>query len=330
LVAHYPFDGNAQDRTGNGNDGEVHSAVLTVDRFGNPNSAYSFSGTSSYIKIVDGLPFDFRNSFSVAFWLISTSMSGPLVLFSKSHFANSESSWLIFQGAGNYDYIYFAYQQSASNTRFQSGTTDFEINRWYHYSVTKENKNICIYVNGWVVFTGSSSSAELKRNGNLPLFIGGVDSVNSYFIGGLDDIFIFNRTLSAAEVLTLSQLEAPTSQPSSDPTRQPSRQPSGQPSKQPFSFPTGQPTSQPSRQPTKQPLSTPTAQPSRQPAASPSSSPSITPSLQPLSTPSVQPSCQPTGQPINHPSCQPTTQPSSLPVANQPTDLLCNPVRCPQ
>ena len=50
LVAYYPFDGNANDDSGNGNNGTVNGATLTTDRFGNANSAYSFDG-QSYIRV---------------------------------------------------------------------------------------------------------------------------------------------------------------------------------------------------------------------------------------------------------------------------------------
>src|SRR5208282_5892757 len=49
LVAYYPFNGNANDASGNGNNGTVYGATLTADRFGNPNAAYSFNGASAYI-----------------------------------------------------------------------------------------------------------------------------------------------------------------------------------------------------------------------------------------------------------------------------------------
>ena len=42
LVAYYPFNGNANDESGNGNNGVVHGATLTTDRFGNANAAYDF------------------------------------------------------------------------------------------------------------------------------------------------------------------------------------------------------------------------------------------------------------------------------------------------
>jgi hypothetical protein len=51
LIAYYPFDGNAADMTGNGNNGTVFGAALTADRFGNPNSAYKFDGINDYIDL---------------------------------------------------------------------------------------------------------------------------------------------------------------------------------------------------------------------------------------------------------------------------------------
>ena len=54
MIAHYPFDGNADDASGNGNHGEVHGATLTKDKFGNADSAYSFDGVDDYIEIPKG------------------------------------------------------------------------------------------------------------------------------------------------------------------------------------------------------------------------------------------------------------------------------------
>ena len=51
LVAWYPFNGDAIDASGNGNNGIVHGATLTTDRFGNTNAAYYFNGTTDYIEL---------------------------------------------------------------------------------------------------------------------------------------------------------------------------------------------------------------------------------------------------------------------------------------
>ena len=68
LVAYYPFNGNANDESGNGNDGIVIGAVLTNDRFENINSAYYFDGIDDEI-ILGSEPFNFTNhSYAISVW----------------------------------------------------------------------------------------------------------------------------------------------------------------------------------------------------------------------------------------------------------------------
>ena len=49
LVGWWPFNGNANDESGNGNNGTVNGATLTSDRFGSINSAYSFNGINNNV-----------------------------------------------------------------------------------------------------------------------------------------------------------------------------------------------------------------------------------------------------------------------------------------
>ncbi|MGA1867204.1 MAG: hypothetical protein ACMUJM_01530 [bacterium] len=67
LVAYYPFDGIANDLSGNGNNGTVYGAALTEDRFGDANSAYRFDGIDDYIEMDDALP-DMESA-SVSVWV---------------------------------------------------------------------------------------------------------------------------------------------------------------------------------------------------------------------------------------------------------------------
>ena len=53
LVAHYNFDGDANDYSGNGNNGVIHGVTPTADRHGNADGAYHFDGTSAYIEVPD-------------------------------------------------------------------------------------------------------------------------------------------------------------------------------------------------------------------------------------------------------------------------------------
>ena len=52
LIGYWPFNGNANDESGTGNDGTVNGATLTADRFGNANAAYDFDGVNDNITLL--------------------------------------------------------------------------------------------------------------------------------------------------------------------------------------------------------------------------------------------------------------------------------------
>ena len=69
LVGYWPFNGNANDVSGNGNNGTVNGATLTNDRNGNANSAYSFDGTTNYIEVADNNTLDLTNNYTFSVWV---------------------------------------------------------------------------------------------------------------------------------------------------------------------------------------------------------------------------------------------------------------------
>ena len=68
LVAYYPFNGNANDESGNENNGAVRGANLAEDRFENVNSAYSFDGIDDYIEISDNDILDLPRIGTICVW----------------------------------------------------------------------------------------------------------------------------------------------------------------------------------------------------------------------------------------------------------------------
>ena len=72
LVAWYPFDGNASDMSGNGNDGTVYGATLGEDRNGEAGKAYEFDGVDDWIKIThnDSINFNTDDPFSFSLWAV--------------------------------------------------------------------------------------------------------------------------------------------------------------------------------------------------------------------------------------------------------------------
>jgi hypothetical protein len=344
LVAYYPFDGNANDQSGNGNHGVMYSASLTSDRFSGANRAYSFDGSSSYIIINNGLAFDFSNSFSVSCWINpAPSQSGEPSIFSKSHGSSGGSSWLIYRHGSSATSFSFEYLQAASTWVTSLSATDLVANQWNHYLLTKQNTKLSSYLNGNLVSTAFGSDPAIRTNGNAPLFIAA--AYNNYFKGCLDDILIYNRTITALEALALYQFGMPTSQPTGNPTSQPSNQPFTQPTSHPSSQPSHIPTTQPSSYPTTRPTSQPTnrpsvrpsnhpscqptihpsGQPSSQPSHTPTSQPSFRPSSWPSSTPTIQPTGRPSLQPFSYPSCVPSSNPSTQPSKQPSSHPSCGP-----
>ena len=194
LIAYYPFNGNANDESGNGNDGTVYGAILTEDRFGNTNSAYSFDGIDDYIFIEYNELFNIspEKSFTICVWVNNLSTNNwwkALIVKSKSN--------------GFWDYGLYL----SPDNKFMGGLD----NRHEVYSTTKANANwkfaVLTYKNGnWKLYINSILEAY-KNNGNLikqsdgGISFGKKGERNAdYFKGFLDDIRIYNRVLSEEEI----------------------------------------------------------------------------------------------------------------------------------
>ena len=102
LVGWWPCNGNANDVSGNGNNGTVNGATLTTDRFGNANSAYGFDGLSNFIQTINSGPTG--TGISVSYWYksIQTNENIGVVVFGgntwASYFEVTHNHWSSQQG----------------------------------------------------------------------------------------------------------------------------------------------------------------------------------------------------------------------------------------
>jgi hypothetical protein len=195
LVGWWPFNGNANDESGNGNNGTVNGATLTADRFGNANKAYSFNGTSNYIDLMNTN----YNDFSISGWFNADTLKSYTVqnigqkIFSK--FTNSTfNGWEIELTPTGY----------VSGMGLVNPNMSF-INNWYFISLvyTSNNQKMTLFQNGLPVdtifsFTNTPNSAPI-RIGARPNLSGNL----FYFDGKLDDIGIWNRALTQQEITDL-------------------------------------------------------------------------------------------------------------------------------
>jgi len=76
LVAYYPFNGDANDESGNKNHGDVNGPILAEDINGKKNSAYQFDGSDDYIKVEHSSTLHFKDDFTLSAWLKYPSQVG--------------------------------------------------------------------------------------------------------------------------------------------------------------------------------------------------------------------------------------------------------------
>jgi gliding motility-associated-like protein len=204
LIASYPFNGNANDASGNNNNGTVNGAALTTDRFGIANSAYLFNGTSSFISVPNSASLQSPTTeLTMNAWinlngysLVGTSGYGPIL--TKSNSASSNFMYT-FQIGSTPPKIY-ADVNNFSN--FTSGDYSFCLNQWYMVTAVLDVNTSYFYVNG--ILIGTETFLTNITPDALPMQIGrDVPGLTEVFNGKLDDIRIYNRALSACEVASL-------------------------------------------------------------------------------------------------------------------------------
>ncbi|MFQ6610877.1 MAG: LamG-like jellyroll fold domain-containing protein, partial [Fidelibacterota bacterium] len=209
LVAYYPFNGNADDESGNGNNGTVNGATLTTDRFGNVNSAYSFDGIDDYIVINSSDILESSDSITVnAFFKpgISNSTVGGRIINKDDQYAGDpdRSYYLRVDNLGdsNYKFIWNVY-----NVQLTTFHADYEANldtsQWYHIAGSYDGTHQKLYFNGQLVADSTVNLARQK--GNAPIYFGR-PNYGAYIAEYIDDVGIYNRALSDAEIDSLYHL----------------------------------------------------------------------------------------------------------------------------
>jgi len=227
LVAQWLFTGDATDFTGNGNDGVVSvgnaafgagTPALATDRFGNADNAYSFNN-GAFIKVPYTTALN-PTSISIALWVYAAEV-------------NDNNRFMGLQSWNGYKFQL----QSVNKSFFTAATVDgiydrdtdppLEIDTWYHLAVTFTSGTMTFYVDGvqtqeWTELTGdlvavtghdlaigcgSSKYADTDANYDADHIIPA--SWGGYFRGSLDDIRLYNRVLTSAEVASIYALEKP-------------------------------------------------------------------------------------------------------------------------
>ena len=203
LVGYWPFNGNANDESGNGNNGTVNGPILTTDRNGKPNSAYEFFGPQVLISVENSSSLEIgKNDYSLSAW-IKTKASKNGRIISKGS-SGCETGYMM----RTHDSSQNLYTENANNNNcYVTHASSKKINdgEWQFVSVVVKRNNVSeIYING-VLDSKVQNMDDIDLTNNQKMFFGFNNLNNSYepFEGIIDDIVIYNRALTEQEITAL-------------------------------------------------------------------------------------------------------------------------------
>ena len=220
LVAWYPFNGNAQDESGNGHHAAIDGATLTDDRYGNFDAAFYFDGSdriiapqnvspegnsartiNAFFKSYTGLPVG-NNQYSLQAIFGSGSGAGGKVI-----------STLNIDGIGTNQghiprtgHLYFSSGSWQDEAWSQESVSD---SLWHMATMTYEGPNtpVRVYLDGQ--FQDETDPITLDTHLS-DFYIGDIPWAVLFFNGLIDDLGVWNRALTNEEILALLGPEIPT------------------------------------------------------------------------------------------------------------------------
>jgi len=205
LVAYYPFDGNANDASGNGNNGTVYGAVYKTNSSG--QVSLNFNGTAStYVVVPESASLEPQDAISISFWCNGVPGQIYGTMIRKAN--DGQPGYFVRMLSGAVDNNIETFRLDIGLP--PSGFAPFALStgtNWQFFTATYSRTDgwIKTYANGLLVAQTAFTNV-LKHSGNL--FIGGatVHYQDGGFNGLINNVRIYNRALSASEIQQLYSL----------------------------------------------------------------------------------------------------------------------------
>ncbi len=190
LVSYWAFNEGtgtvAADSSGYGNNANLVNGPIWIT--GKSGKALQFDGTNDYAVKTSAVGIPSRSPFSVVAWVNGKSFSNP----KWSDIIRKEGSWAVQIGpTNNLNLEITGKQDTISNVVVPT-------NVWTHIAVTFEGTTVKYYKNG--VLGDTRTQTNIPNAGLNKIDIGGYTSWGTYLNGALDNVKIYNRALSAAEI----------------------------------------------------------------------------------------------------------------------------------
>ena len=215
LVAYYPFNGNANDASGNGNNGTA--ANVSFANVSNRVAAIFTGALNSSVTASNSPSLDMTNAVTISLWFNSFgNNSGPAGFLDKAwkqpvYHDWSYRSWFLYWSTGAGGIVNC--QANGPTLATGAGVPQLNDNQWYHLVFIADGGHgqLQVYTNG-VFGAGSTYPPFTLSTGPYPLVIGSMvaqtDSAQTGFHGAINNVRIYNRALSTNEVQQLYAYES--------------------------------------------------------------------------------------------------------------------------
>ena len=198
LVAYYPLDGNAIDESGNNYNGITFGTVMTEDRFDHSGKALLFSGTNSYINLHCNLDYPLR-TINLWFYADSIDQIARHIYISdnpKLRYGFTQIKIMTINGT----------KQIRSSAGVPGGVAEgnsiVSEKEWYMITLVVDSNETRHYLDGSLI--GKFANGYMTSNaGDTSALLGVSREYDRYFEGKLDDVRIYKRALSEAEIKKL-------------------------------------------------------------------------------------------------------------------------------
>lgn len=207
LVASYPFDGHANDESGFARTNSASgSTYYGPTRFGNTNAAFGFADPTAHLALAT--PFDVNGNYSFAIWVfVNTEASSSVQQFAATGI--DIEGGLTLRWVDGIGFQFISGWGGQDTTSFSiAGGTDTEVRgRWNHLLLTRNGQTTQLYLNGGLLGELNPTAPALDTG---TLKFGWHEQINpAYPLQGLvDDIHVYERSLSSGEAAQLYLSEA--------------------------------------------------------------------------------------------------------------------------
>jgi hypothetical protein len=198
LVAAYGFEegtgATVLDGSGNANTGSISGATWTTQ--GRYGGALDFDGVNDRVSVNASTSLNLTSAMTLEAWVYPTA---------------AQSGWrTVVQKQVNAYYLHASYSGGAlrptgggvigggTTSSYITAPTAIAVNTWSHLALTYEGTTQRLYVNG-VQVASQVRSGAIQTTAN-PLWIGGNSPYGEYFQGRIDDVRVYSRALSIAEI----------------------------------------------------------------------------------------------------------------------------------